>query len=517
MSTPKENKGTYAAGKLPVASSYPKPPSRAKPLLYGLLAGVIVLALALIDYVADEGALLANGALSSAHAGLERECTSCHIQTEGTPDGKCQACHERFGEPAVYGFVSHYLYRDDDFNKVVPAADEHQCAACHPEHNGREATPIAVTDKKCATCHDRGSFAEHKPWPSAGQGSRERSTLAFPHIKHVRELMKRNEWDDPERTCAGCHVPEPDGRGFTALSFDRFCDGCHLTETSATPRLPIARDGGIGVETLASIQASGRPDTYWSYFANPNEYQTSGGRFVSKRPLHHADPFVMENLRLIRQALYLEAPLADLLSTIGLDTAGDSRAPYREALDTLERYAKGLRGRPEPEVQTELAQIEGLLVDLRDRLEDPYAPIDETAFMLDLQPDPDVSEVDAEEWRALAADLTATCTPCHEMRDLTIAAVAKDQTSLHQATFDHRAHILERSCLDCHNGIPIREAVAGEEVAEEADVAGILNLPDLESCRDCHAEGKTSAACITCHEFHPEKTRRGRLTFHRER
>jgi uncharacterized membrane protein len=121
------------------------------------------------------------------------------------------------------------------------------------------------------------------------------------------------------------------------------------------------------------------------------------------------------------------------------------------------------------------------------------------------------------EIEALVDDLTQPCRQCHQVRDATLVRVQKDQRVLHRAEFDHRAHILQLRCLDCHTEIPIAAALASAEGVDlSRDVAATQNLPGIESCRDCHRPGLVSNRCVTCHAFHPDRQRRADLLLYGE-
>jgi hypothetical protein len=266
------------------------------------------------------------------------------------------------------------------------------------------------------------------------------------------------------------------------------------------------------VETLEAIQDRGGPDAHWAYFINPNEYRVQGNRMV-KSPLYHRDPWVLDNLRSLRRQLYPQAGLADLLTTSPDVDLPELQSLYTEAISTLEEQARGLRARPEAEIQAELQRIDALLDQLKSRLEDPYAPLDEARFLLALgPPSSTLSEEQSASIRSVSQALTEPCRQCHQVSEATLARVQRDQRTLRRAEFNHRAHIIQRGCLDCHTEIPIRQALASGEPADRAvDNAGTQNLPHIESCQECHTPAVASNRCVTCHLFHPDTGRRSEL------
>lgn len=515
-------KGSYGRVGLPVATQYVVPKRRRAMALVGALAIVLVLAWLGFDWFMGRGNLLSNGPLSSSHARLETECTSCHSQAERrVTDEQCAVCHEKYGDAlGVYSFGAHYVYRSDDFRRLVPSEHEVPCFSCHLEHEGREAAITAVTDRQCFDCHPFASLnVGHPEFDFAADQLPDLGSLAFPHVHHVREVMKEEALEDVERTCLYCHNAQADGRNFDPINFDRHCDACHLAATTATPALPVRQEGGTepGVDSLETIVARGGPATRWALYTNPNEFRRRGDS-VSKVPVHHRDPWVLENLRALRLRLHPDAGLADLLTTTPEVAESGYRQLYREAIVTLEEQALGLRGRPEPEVQSDLTKISDLLAELKRVVEEPFAALDESQFLLALaRPNPDLTAEERAQIEALAGELTQPCRQCHTVTQATIERVQADQRVLRRAEFDHRAHILETRCLDCHGAIPIADGARSTEPVDPAvDRAEIQNLPTVDVCRECHNPQQATNACVTCHYFHPNKGRRSDLLLYLE-
>ncbi|MCH7665233.1 MAG: cytochrome c3 family protein [Acidobacteria bacterium] len=509
-------KGSYGDTELPVAREYPERLSRNRMLFVGVALVTLVLALVAVDQYFGRGALSSNGPLSSNHAGLEEDCGNCHDpEARQASDERCVVCHEKYGdELGVYNFAAHYLYRSDDFRRLVPGQHEVPCFTCHIEHEGRDVEITRVTDARCQKCHF-GSFAkQHPQFDFVAERIPDSSALAFTHIHHVGEVMKRQNFEDIEKSCLVCHNANPDGRGFAPIDFDRHCDACHLTAAISTPGLPIRtpESGAFGVATLEQILESRGPGARWAYFTDPNEYRRRGSLLV-KRPVHHRDPWLLENLRTLRQSLYPEAGLADLLGVSAAAEPHEVRGLYLEAVATLEDQALGLRGRPEPEIQAELARIDELLTRLKRDVEKPFAPIDESSFLLALgERNPELSQEQVTAIETLVEDLTTPCRQCHLVENATIVRVRAGQTALRRAEFDHRAHILQTRCLDCHTEIPISENVGAETQPDASvDNASIQNIPAIETCRECHTPRLASDRCVTCHLFHPNKSRRSEL------
>ncbi len=508
-------KGSFGDVELPVARSYPARAARNKMLLAGAALVAFALGAVVFDELVGRGALASNGPLSSDHAAFEGDCANCHDpELREASDERCSVCHEKFGdELGVYNFAAHYIYRSDDFRRLVPDEHEVACFTCHLEHEGRDAPITRVDDVRCDSCHF-GSFRdEHPEFDFVAERIPDSDAVGFAHIHHVREVMKRQALEDVEKSCLYCHNAQPDGKSFEPIAFDRHCDSCHLTATISTPGLPIQTDGAEpGVLTLEQITAARGPGARWAYFTDPNEYRRRGSLLV-KGPVHHRDPWVLENLRRLRGLLHPDAGLADLLRTSADAQPHQVRALYSEAIATLEDQALGLRGRPEREIQAELGAIDALLERLKKEIEKPFASLDEAAFLLALgSRDASLSAEQAAAIEALVSELTTPCRQCHRVEQATIVRVETDQRTLRRAEFDHRAHILQARCLDCHSRIPILEGLGSEDKpAAQVDNASIQNLPAIATCRQCHTPKLASDRCVTCHLFHPNKSRRSEL------
>lgn len=502
-------KGFFSRNRFPVASRYVQAAGRGRLFAAGAVAALLLVVLFLADAFVGRAATIAGGPLSASHALFGQECSTCHVALDGAPDIKCQSCHQQSGSDlGAYTFARHYLYRSGDVDRSAPVSRELECSSCHREHQGRDAGLQQVADAQCASCHEVDSFSEHPEFEFAAENIPDPANLKFPHVAHVREVMAEQDLVDVEASCLQCHTPRPDGRGFQPISFASSCDGCHLTQSTATPFLPSG-GAGASVATLPQIRERTDPDAQWAHFWNAGEFNQRGGE-VQKRPVYHADPWVLYNLRKLRQSLYPGAELADLLRTSADVPARDARVLHREAVATLRAQIDALRGDPSPTVQRELRELSALLQEVETMIEQPFAPLDETRF--------DVGVADRAEaiaagganeaaYTAVIDSLTAVCQTCHIVERATIRRVQADQTALVRAEFDHRAHVTHARCLDCHSTIPVREALeTGDDPPVDQDRAGIVNMPGIATCRSCHTPRAAPVRCTSCHLFHPDKS-----------
>jgi hypothetical protein len=509
-------KGTFSFLRLPIAKQYVWPESRAKMILIGAIGCLIFIGYFAFDYFFHRSNFVSNGPLSSYHASFESDCKACHTPLKTVTSEKCSVCHEMYGSKVgVYTYPAHYIYRSGDPKRLsLTTHGQVACYSCHTEHVGRDNHITEVSDSKCLACHNFGSFNKNHPeFEFAAKHIPDDQNLTFPHVSHIKEIMQREKLVDIEKACLYCHQPQPDGKSFQPIAFDRSCDACHLTAIEKTPPL-AARDPNNplvpGVATLDQIQAGRQAGTTWTAFTSPSDFQNRGGGIV-KSPIYHADPWIMENLKLIRKTLYPDLGISALLNASG-KSEEDARVQYQEAIDTLKDYEVELRSRPQREVQTDLQKIDATLKLVQRKMEDPTVYLDPAVFQKSPAVNPKLTAAQVKAFKDFALELTQPCQKCHLVKDAAIQTVQKDQRILHRAEFDHRAHILQRRCLDCHNTIPIADMIKGTKAHYDTrDTAEVQNIPTIENCRQCHNSQSVSNRCVTCHEFHPNKTHRSSM------
>jgi hypothetical protein len=523
----KKNKGAFSDLKLSVSRQYVFPDPRRAMMAAGGLLCFGILIYYVIDFFFLKSSVTASGPLSSFHANFEKNCQSCHEQFNAATSAKCSVCHEKTGDKlGVYTFASHYVYHSGETSRIKTAGQnfaerEETCAVCHQEHQGRDAAVTNVPDSYCTTCHVYGTFNQNHPqFQFVAKKAPDDSTLAFTHIRHVKEVVKLQKMTDIERACLYCHNPQPDGKHFDPIEFEAHCGACHLTGAVGTPTLKIKSADNLleaGVETLEFIRRRRGPGTQWAFNTNPNEFQIKPGNRLVKTPVHHEDPWVLENLKAIRRTLYPDAGVAELLKTSGQISAQNKKALttviYQEAIQTLRDHAAGLRGQAEPEVQRELAKIDSLLQAARNKLQRQPRSNGEGKFLWPAKNlNASLTPEQVAGFNDLAVSLTEPCRECHAVAEASLLRVQKDQQILQRAQFNHRAHVVQRRCLECHTEIPIvATADSAATVKSSKDRAAVQNVPGIENCRACHNTEETSNRCVTCHYFHPNKTNRSSM------
>lgn len=538
MARHKQKGGTFSKGRLPIAASYPLWSRRRAMLWVGGGVGVVLAALAVGDMVWGDARSVSNGPLSAAHSAMEGECSSCHRALGQVEDQRCESCHERFDDPLpIYGLARHVRrgtegappdasVADPDTEAAHRPRDVH-CATCHVEHRGRDVSLTSVGDLACAECHRSDSFPDRHPeFAAVVEGATEPEPLLFTHVHHVQEILRRGgelggatgdgDTAGIEVACRYCHQRSEGGRSFAPIDYQQHCGACHLGAGVATTWLPLAggadgeEDGVLGLAQLRALEepwSSRQLDTV----AAQDLLDRRGS--VRKVRLVHRDPWILGNLRRLRQELYPNAGLADLLTALPSAADAESGALYGEAIDSLQRLLADSRVAGVPE--SELRDLEARLDAARGRVSGANERLGAGPFVQSLAaPRDDLSAERVAALQQLVADLTAPCRQCHVLESASIAQVPDDQRVMRKAEFDHGSHALQAGCLDCHDRIPIREGVvAAQSGSDVADVAGsgdraaVLNLPSIATCRRCHVPDLAGASCVSCHRYHPERGR----------
>ena len=547
-------KGKFSDILLSVSGKYIIPVSRKLMIRAGFLGCLLLMFYFTFDFFFQGQSFIASGPVSSNHANFENDCAACHDLGNAVVDENCSRCHEKTSEFAVYDFKTHYLYRSGDYSRVAKVATEHEademnCRSCHVEHNGRDGAITQVSDSKCLKCHAYGSFNKNHPEfefanPDSFRSSSDDTTLVMTHIRHTFFLLQKisgiSNLDSSamatlseesehffEQACLSCHIPDPDGKNFADLNFETNCSDCHLGGDRAIEGLTAKasiNSSEPGVESLKMIQKRGGPGVSWAYTVNPNLISDEDGE-VSKSPVYHEDPWILENLKQIRKRLFPQSRdgnLYDLLKTSGLGGKQQVDTLYNEAIQTLQEYTNELQARPE--LRDDLTKMNSLLRIAKKIIARPTTSKTKSTFDFPFEKNTSpLNQQQKEGFLQLAFDLTSSdgpeCQKCHILENASIRRVQANQDELFRAEFDHRAHILETNCTECHHEINIdpatllkaKSSLTTSKQEFPFDKAATHNLPQIASCQDCHAAQKVSNTCVTCHKFHPNKKNRSSL------
>lgn len=204
------------------SSGYQRPRGRGRLLAAALALGGLAAGAMLAAQAVGARAMLAPGTMSSAHAPMADRCEECHGARDGVRSELCERCHD----PADSKSLTHEAHvRAGAGPGRAAAAEELPCARCHGEHRGREARLAGVSGFECAQCHFR-SFARHPDFAAVREGRSERPGLRFDHAEHL-QVLSQIKGGGGSALCTQCHEPDPEGRDYLPLSFERHCADCH--------------------------------------------------------------------------------------------------------------------------------------------------------------------------------------------------------------------------------------------------------------------------------------------------
>jgi len=149
-----------------------------------------------------------------------------------------------------------------------------------------------------------------------------------------------------------------------------------------------------------------------------------------------------------------------------------------ERLQALLQQPSGAASADAASLDQRRAQIEAEIHALEDL---PHAPAAGGATSLD-----------PEEAAKTIEKMLKPCMKCHLEANHTIGRTAAARSVLPAATFNHKPHLQQATCTECHGKIS-----ASEEAAD-------LSLDGISKCQSCHKWRAASNACQTCHRYHPE-------------
>jgi predicted CXXCH cytochrome family protein len=189
------------------------------------------------------------GELSNPHRFFAQNCSTCHRGAFArVPDTACVTCHADVGN---------HLEANVDLGRSREDLAATRCAECHEEHRGLGAMVIRA-DALCTDCHAsletsapkagvrnvtryptghpqfRATVVADAAKPSFARMTLggdpkpvDRSNLVFSHAAHLIETGFLTPSGRKVMSCADCHVSDPGGQGFQAITFERQCHACH--------------------------------------------------------------------------------------------------------------------------------------------------------------------------------------------------------------------------------------------------------------------------------------------------
>jgi hypothetical protein len=417
-----------------------------------------------------------SGRLSAAHAVLEKECATCHVQHAGgfsaaAADSACLACHDG---PAHHA---------SDINKKVA------CAECHVEHRGR-VNLAAAKNQSCAQCHDDLSaadrdskYAKHirsledghpefaalhsvRSAPASDSG-----TIKLNHALHLRLIRRGPSGPMVQLDCSDCHrttaSPAPDWP---------YGDATYAAAAPAYTGKDEFREAGSSV-LAARTPASGRELMAPPKFANACagcHLLTFDARFDEGVP--HDTPKMIHVFLVKKFSEYIASRAAELheVQDPRRSLTGRASGPESRSLSQTQWVAE------------HVAVSEELLWH-------------KTCSQCHTVSGKTLEDVKIARWDAANSRETARIGPANSDKlDMLPASslpkIAPANVTLQwlpHARFDHDAH-RGFSCSGCH-----QNALTSTEASD-------ILIPGIATCQKCHAQGPDHAEsrCFECHTYH---------------
>jgi hypothetical protein len=242
-------------------------------IIAAFLAVLIGLALAFPDRLLNPGHLM------QGHAGIEKQCLSCHKPFRGALAMQCASCHKPgdIGIRSVDGSALPKKAGKALFHRGLPA---NGCLECHTDHKGRDAKKALRTFRheslgadlraNCNTCHNSQKPKDNIHASAGNNCATCHSTKAwkpasFNHKTlaagkrciecHKSDLPKDRLHANVGNNCATCHSTkawEPANFNHKTLAAGQRCIECHKSDL---PKDRLHADAGSNCATCHGTKA----------------------------------------------------------------------------------------------------------------------------------------------------------------------------------------------------------------------------------------------------------------------
>jgi hypothetical protein len=446
----------------------PTPFKRAR-LLLVILAPLLAVGWLVWKGFGKDSRVYSSGRMSGAHAVLEKQCATCHLQKAGEFSSKavdmaCLACHD--------GPVHH----DSQIKAEVP-----DCAGCHVEHRGR-INISATSNKNCAQCHGdlqlssgRTVYAKNIRSLEDGhpqvrillEGTKDPGTIRLNHAIHMKPIRRGPNGPIVQLDCGDCHRtamqiaaawPYADAKYVTASV--TYGDLDELVPPKPGTLWP--RNGNRGREYMAPVK-------YATACASCH-LLTFDKRFDEGVP--HDKPEAVHAFLVKKFQTYITAHPAEVRVT---------RDPSRSL--------PGCPLVPEVRTLTPAQWVTERTADAELLLWNKTCKQCHALSGIELM---DAGQLAEYEKQIDPAGTYKSCGVAKSSGVMPKIEPARTTTRwLPHARFDHDAH-RGFSCAGCH--------AAAVTSKESSDVL----LPGIENCKTCHAPGPDHAEsrCFECHTYH---------------
>jgi hypothetical protein len=452
----------------------PSPYKRAKFWL-SLLLPVVALAWIAWRTFAKDSRVYSSGRMSAAHAVLERECATCHLQQAGAfsakaADSACLACHD--------GPVHH-----------ATATKSLECATCHSEHRGR-INISAASNQACAECHSKlESRAGNLPYrahirslqdghpefaalrPVASQTASDPGTIKLNHAIHMKLIRRGPNGPPVQLECSDCHRSSSVSASWTYAdakytaakpSYGELDEGLAIHAATLSPRAPMT-----GRELMAPVK--------FATACASCHALTFDKRFDEGVP--HDKPEVVHAFLIKKFAEYIATHPAELRETRdpSRDLTGRPAPPRSQALTSSQWVAQRTTVAEELLWHKTCEQCHTLTgTQLQDTSIARWSPVSPA----------NAPRIPGGSQAATVAPISGSVLPQVAPAKTTVRWMA-------HAKFDHDAH-RGFTCVSCH-----------EKALTSTEMSDVL-LPGIATCQTCHAPGPDHAEsrCFECHTYH---------------
>jgi hypothetical protein len=452
----------------------PTPFRRAK-LWLAILAPVIALAWLGFHFFGRDNRVYSSGRLSPAHAVLEKQCATCHLQQAGSfnaaaADAACLTCHDG---PAHHA---------SNMNAAVA------CANCHSEHRGRVSL-VATGNQSCAHCHGNlsaanrdskyakqiRSFADGHPEFAtlrsfAGMTASDSGTIKLNHGLHMRSIRRGPRGPMVQLDCTNCHSTGATNPDLTYSDAKYRATAVSYKESDMV--LQIDRESLTRPKPMTGRELMAPPK-----FANACagcHLLTFDQRFDEGAP--HDKPEVIHKYLLKKFSEYIRAHPAELqqVQDPQRNLAGRAAAAAVRSSSPAQWIAERVAVSEELLWHKTCAQCHGV----------SSTPLQEVR----------IARWDAASAHSIGSVVSSPSTSSAIEPTTALPTIAAANLTLQwlpHAKFDHDAH-RGFSCSGCHQNAP-----------KSTETSDIL-IPGIAVCQTCHAPGAgyAESRCFECHTYH---------------
>jgi predicted CXXCH cytochrome family protein len=442
----------------------------------------------------EPSALASKGPLARPHAIWDSSCAACHVSftpingsrwapapwaSRDAGSKNCTACHA--------GPAHHNTERKD----AVP-----DCAGCHRDHRGRDASLLAMDDSACTTCHQ--SLTTHR-YPGAAKLTVAGSVTRFDREHHPdftatwaarAVLPRRIKFNHALHLAAGLTL-EPGAAGLTFARISASDRRRYGLKDQQSLNGPVQ----LACASCHETDATERAESLDRRAANTGEPRTHGAYML---------PIVYENHCAACHPLQFDSKLPDVQARHGI------RA--QEVLTELRQLYTAQAVKADPDLLRQFVPPRTMPGQASSRANQLIQQaVDEKVLSAAKLLFGAALDENVRRQEKLPAGRRG-CVECHvlkptagpivnleSLRALEIESPLMTPVWQAHSVFNHRTH-RALGCADCHAGAGTSKQNGDEPL-----------LPSINECVPCHAPaggrlarepGGASTACTECHRYH---------------